>query len=319
MPSGGAYQYRNTSSAKLHGARQRHQNVVKFDPLRHKPEEALPPQVLRMLTSLCCRRCQLILQWKLNYGKYPSLVQIRKALKVCGICKEKNVAIPFHHLCQGCAREACVCAKCQKNPEESEMLAQAALKRASINEPSSNSDDDDAEEEEEEEDDEDEDDDDERRAMRHDTDEAAAERLAKLEEERARREQDEADFPELIKLRGLDVSVLRAKLYEERTNSTVSALNTQGRLRERNRRTAMRQMEKGNESGAANTISTAMRSGEQQQQHQQDNDEDDVDDDDNVKTVPAAVAAAASSKPKPKPKPVVLAGAGDTSSDEETL
>ncbi|KAF5218284.1 hypothetical protein ECC02_008784 [Trypanosoma cruzi] len=99
-----------------HGARgsqQVHMNKVKFDPYRFKVnDQKLPPVVLAFMTSLCCRRCCDILQWKVDYGKYIPLERQRK----CNCCQERTVTIAYHHICQRCATERARCAKCQKPP-----------------------------------------------------------------------------------------------------------------------------------------------------------------------------------------------------------
>ncbi|KAG8343683.1 hypothetical protein TRVL_05483 [Trypanosoma vivax] len=108
------------------GPQQVHMNRVKFDPYRYKQEDQkIPASTLATMTSLCCRRCCDILQWKVDYGKYIPLERHRK----CNICHEKTVTYAYHHICQRCAEEQCRCAKCQKppptrcevvNPEENE-------------------------------------------------------------------------------------------------------------------------------------------------------------------------------------------------------
>lgn len=64
------------------------------------------------MTSLCCRRCCDIIQWKVDYGKYVPQELARR----CNLCHEKKVTHPYHHICQICAENAAVCAKCQKAP-----------------------------------------------------------------------------------------------------------------------------------------------------------------------------------------------------------
>ena len=55
--------------------------------------------------------------------------------------------------------------------------------------------------------------------------------------EREKKEQElEEEFPQLVRLRGLDVSLLRHELEEEFKTSTLNSIKNQGRLRERERR-----------------------------------------------------------------------------------
>jgi hypothetical protein len=107
------------------GARQVHHNREKFNPYRHKDEnDKVHVSVLDTMTSLCCKRCCDIIQWKVDFGKYLHLERPRR----CNGCSEKTVAISYHHICQECAKKAIVCAKCQK-PPKFEMMAAEAEKR----------------------------------------------------------------------------------------------------------------------------------------------------------------------------------------------
>jgi hypothetical protein len=107
------------------GARQVHHNREKFNPYRHKDEnDKVHVSVLDTMTSLCCKRCCDIIQWKVDFGKYLHLERPRR----CNGCSEKTVAISYHHICQECAKKAIVCAKCQK-PPKFEMMASEAGKR----------------------------------------------------------------------------------------------------------------------------------------------------------------------------------------------
>ncbi|KAH9577162.1 Protein of unknown function DUF2039 [Trypanosoma melophagium] len=95
------------------GSQQSYMNKVKFDPYRYKlDDQKLPAAVVGTMTSLCCRRCCDILQWKVDYGKYIPLERYRK----CNRCQAKKIALSYHHICQKCAMETGRCAKCQKPP-----------------------------------------------------------------------------------------------------------------------------------------------------------------------------------------------------------
>ncbi|KEG11848.1 hypothetical protein DQ04_02221100 [Trypanosoma grayi] len=95
------------------GPQQVHMNKVKFDPYRYKLEDQrLPAAVVTTMTSLCCRRCCDILQWKVDYGKYILLERHRK----CNSCQEKTVVLAYHRICQKCAAATVCCAKCQRHP-----------------------------------------------------------------------------------------------------------------------------------------------------------------------------------------------------------
>ncbi|AAZ10963.1 hypothetical protein, conserved [Trypanosoma brucei brucei TREU927] len=95
------------------GSHQVHMNKVKFDPYRYKlDDEKVPASVLARMTSLCCRRCCDILQWKVDYGKYAQLQRRKK----CNHCGENSISHAYHHICQTCAATLRCCAKCQKPP-----------------------------------------------------------------------------------------------------------------------------------------------------------------------------------------------------------
>lgn len=96
------------------GSRQSYQNAKKFDPNKYKLEqEQLTPDVVDSMTSLCCKRCAEIITWKVNYGKYEPLNCARK----CNLCTQKCVVYAYHRICQNCARNRTICAKCQKSPD----------------------------------------------------------------------------------------------------------------------------------------------------------------------------------------------------------
>ncbi|EPY30085.1 hypothetical protein AGDE_09620 [Angomonas deanei] len=96
------------------GSRQSYQNKTKFNPNKYKGDkERLSPQVLQVMTSLCCARCCQILQWKVDYGKYVPQQKVRK----CNRCGENSVNIAYHRICQNCCQREGRCAKCQKVPK----------------------------------------------------------------------------------------------------------------------------------------------------------------------------------------------------------
>lgn len=94
------------------GPRQKFLNSTKFDPYRHSEDAKVDASFLVPMTSMCCRRCANQLHWKVNYGKFQPQERPRK----CNKCAQKTVALAYHHICQKCALEFGVCAKCQKAP-----------------------------------------------------------------------------------------------------------------------------------------------------------------------------------------------------------
>ncbi|KAG8366970.1 hypothetical protein BUALT_Bualt16G0023600 [Buddleja alternifolia] len=55
-----------------------------------------------------CFRCKEQIDWKRRYGKYKPLTEPSK----CQRCSKRNVRQAYHNLCNGCAKEHKVCAKC---------------------------------------------------------------------------------------------------------------------------------------------------------------------------------------------------------------
>lgn len=55
-----------------------------------------------------CLRCRDQIEWKRKYGKYKPLSEPAK----CQKCSKRNVRQAYHNLCNGCAKEHKVCAKC---------------------------------------------------------------------------------------------------------------------------------------------------------------------------------------------------------------
>ncbi|KAG8366969.1 hypothetical protein BUALT_Bualt16G0023500 [Buddleja alternifolia] len=53
-------------------------------------------------------RCKEQIDWKRRYGKYKPLAEPSK----CQWCSKRNVRQAYHNLCNGCAKEHMVCAKC---------------------------------------------------------------------------------------------------------------------------------------------------------------------------------------------------------------
>jgi len=72
----------------------------------------------KMINSLnpgegLCDRCKGIIEWKIKYKKYKPLTKPA----TCVRCKEKTVKRAYHIVCQPCAQQAGVCAKCNTKQE----------------------------------------------------------------------------------------------------------------------------------------------------------------------------------------------------------
>ncbi|TPX37758.1 hypothetical protein SmJEL517_g00669 [Synchytrium microbalum] len=56
-----------------------------------------------------CRHCKDIIEWRRRYNKYKPLTQP----KTCLQCRNKAITDAYHVICNKCANEAGVCAKCR--------------------------------------------------------------------------------------------------------------------------------------------------------------------------------------------------------------
>lgn len=205
--------FHNKPSNRHIGPRQAHMNSRKFVPDLYSAGEAVDPKWVRVMGSLCCARCNSILQWKVQYGKFTPLEKPRR----CNICGEKTVVMAFHHICQGCAEKNALCAKCQKNPVDEWAKHIASLPVAKGEAPQ-------CEEPEEEKG--------ERRATAgEDDDEIEGEWKAPAAD----------SDPEFAPLRGLDVTQIKRMKKMRLSKETTADLNM---LRERERRTAKRMLAK---------------------------------------------------------------------------
>ncbi|KAJ2019013.1 hypothetical protein IWW57_005163 [Coemansia sp. S610] len=60
-----------------------------------------------------CKRCTDQVMWRKQYRKYKPLTTPKK----CVACEQKKVTKAYHVLCDGCAKEKGVCAKCMDAEE----------------------------------------------------------------------------------------------------------------------------------------------------------------------------------------------------------
>ncbi|ORC93480.1 uncharacterized protein TM35_000013570 [Trypanosoma theileri] len=209
------------------GSQQSYMNKVKFDPYRYKlDDQKIPAAVISTMTSLCCRRCCDILQWKVDYGKYIPLERYRK----CNCCHEKTVALSYHHICQKCAMETGRCAKCQKPPIVGVTTTDADNGKENEHEVNG------LRKRKEESDDDDDDDDDDDECYNYDVD--GEEYVAKDDAPSKYAFVDQEDSDEEFKpLRGLDIRQVKNKKVAAQRQQESDRV---ARLRERERRTVLR-------------------------------------------------------------------------------
>ncbi|KAL7720838.1 Uncharacterized protein QTN25_002054 [Entamoeba marina] len=60
-----------------------------------------------------CQKCHDIIEWKKKFHKYKPL----KVPGVCLVCRQKTVRYAYHTVCQKCASEKGICAKCREKKE----------------------------------------------------------------------------------------------------------------------------------------------------------------------------------------------------------
>ncbi|KAI8099898.1 uncharacterized protein BX664DRAFT_322351 [Halteromyces radiatus] len=101
---------------------QAHQNTTAWKPNKNSKKtreiNALPVYGL-------CQRCTDVILWRKKYRKYKPLTSVKK----CTGCEQKNIKEAYHVLCNNCASQKKVCAKCLESKEiitEKEEIKSAA-------------------------------------------------------------------------------------------------------------------------------------------------------------------------------------------------
>ncbi|CAG8644165.1 19497_t:CDS:2 [Dentiscutata erythropus] len=94
-----------STSGKKKGA-QKYQNAYAFRANKNSKKTKI---INSLPINGICKRCKDIIEWRKKFKKYKSL----KTPKRCVCCEEKTVKEAYHILCNKCAKEKGVCAKCQ--------------------------------------------------------------------------------------------------------------------------------------------------------------------------------------------------------------
>ncbi|KAI9206314.1 uncharacterized protein BJ171DRAFT_566670 [Polychytrium aggregatum] len=89
---------------------QKHQNTFAFTVSKHS---YIQQKIAAAPISGLCRHCVEILQWRKRMNKYKPLTQPKKCVK----CNQKSVTEAYHIICNKCAADKKVCAKCQQSQE----------------------------------------------------------------------------------------------------------------------------------------------------------------------------------------------------------
>jgi hypothetical protein len=83
----------------------RHQNKVAF---KHNKNSKRTQEIADIPVQGLCRRCHDQIEWRKRYRKYKPLTVARR----CSKCQEKTVGRAYHNVCDKCARDLKICAKC---------------------------------------------------------------------------------------------------------------------------------------------------------------------------------------------------------------
>ncbi|CAG8464617.1 9631_t:CDS:2 [Dentiscutata heterogama] len=94
-----------STSGKKKGA-QKHKNTYAFRANKNSKKTNL---INSLPINGICKRCKDIIEWRKKFKKYKPL----KTPKRCVCCEEKTVKEAYHILCNKCAKDKGVCAKCQ--------------------------------------------------------------------------------------------------------------------------------------------------------------------------------------------------------------
>ncbi|CAG8518280.1 7041_t:CDS:2 [Scutellospora calospora] len=96
-----------STSSKKKGA-QKHQNTYAF----HANKNSKKTKLINSLPiNGVCKRCKEIIEWRKKFKKYKRLTTPKR----CVCCEEKTIKEAYHILCNKCANDKGVCAKCQES------------------------------------------------------------------------------------------------------------------------------------------------------------------------------------------------------------
>ena len=90
-----------------------HPNKEAFVPSRGDKHNSLQKAIKALPRDGCCRKCNEVIEWKKQYGKYKPLKQPAK----CTGCQQRSVMLAYHQLCPACTAARKVCPKCMTSKE----------------------------------------------------------------------------------------------------------------------------------------------------------------------------------------------------------
>ncbi|ETW03153.1 hypothetical protein H310_05572 [Aphanomyces invadans] len=88
----------------------KYQNSFAF---KHNPKSKKTEHILGLPIHGLCPHCHAQIVWRKKYRKYKPLTQPAS----CTSCHQKTIISAYHVLCDPCAKEKGVCAKCCKSEE----------------------------------------------------------------------------------------------------------------------------------------------------------------------------------------------------------
>jgi hypothetical protein len=86
---------------------QKYKNEYKYEPNKYNKHMNNTNQIQN-----CCPKCEAILEWKKQYGKYKTITQPKK----CSKCLLKRIVHSYHSYCKECSIGKC--SKCLQDLEE---------------------------------------------------------------------------------------------------------------------------------------------------------------------------------------------------------
>ncbi|KAJ2006241.1 hypothetical protein GGI04_000888 [Coemansia thaxteri] len=96
---------------------QKYQNAFAYT---HNRGSKTTKKILALPVDGLCKRCTDQILWRKQYRKYKPLTMTKK----CVSCEQKKITKAYHVLCDGCASEKGVCAKCMETEEIVEVANQ---------------------------------------------------------------------------------------------------------------------------------------------------------------------------------------------------
>ncbi|KAF9546725.1 hypothetical protein EC957_009485 [Mortierella hygrophila] len=87
---------------------QAHKNAYAF---HANKSSKITKRIAAMPVGGLCEKCVEVIMWRKKFKKYKPLTQMKK----CVTCEQKAIKDAYHVMCNKCAGEKNVCAKCQES------------------------------------------------------------------------------------------------------------------------------------------------------------------------------------------------------------